>query len=102
MVAATGASHLSSQVLVGPASLLAAKCHLLSLRCLQEAPWLCYILPCLLDRPALSSYSLNIVHHKISPGLVLLGSTVQNVQAHLLVKLSDRFLHPYLLCIDRY
>lgn len=41
----------------------------------------------------LLSYPLIIIHITISPGIILLGSTEQNLQAHLSVQLSDRFPH---------
>jgi len=53
VVAAGGASHLSSPVLVGAAGLSGAKCRLLSSRCLREASQLCCVLRCLLNRPAM-------------------------------------------------
>ena len=55
-------------------------------------------LPCM---GFLSSYSLNIIHPKISLGFVLSGSTVQNLQAHLLVKPSDGLISSAVFIVHR-
>lgn len=90
MVATAGALHLSSQVPVGaagtgtrywyqqPNAILCphSGCKKLpGFAAISTVSWTG--LPC---TGLLSSYSLNIIHPKLPPGFVLLGSIVQNLQ----------------------